>query len=65
MSSDWVYFFLDASSQLFNKLMIITSYNMIKIGRGNSRGDNSVSTQNQRCNQLLLKTRDSTVLFGI
>ena len=25
-------FFLDASSQLFNKLMIITSHNMIKMG---------------------------------
>ena len=25
-------FFLDASAQLFNKLMIITSYNMIKMG---------------------------------
>ena len=25
-------FFLDASSQLFNKLMIITSYNVIKMG---------------------------------
>ena len=25
-------FFLDASSQLFNKLMIITFYNMIKMG---------------------------------
>ena len=27
-----IYFFLDASSQLFNKLMIITSYNIIKMG---------------------------------
>ena len=27
-----IYFYLDATSQLFNKLMIITSYNMIKIG---------------------------------
>ena len=27
-----VFFFLDASSQLFNKLMIITFYNMIKMG---------------------------------
>ena len=27
-----IFFFLDASTQLFNKLMIITSYNMIKIG---------------------------------
>ena len=25
-------FFLDASTQLFNKLMIKTSYNMIKMG---------------------------------
>ena len=32
MSSDGYIFFLDASSQLFNKLMIISSYNMIKIG---------------------------------
>ena len=31
MSSDG-YFFLDASPQLFNKLMIITSNNMIKMG---------------------------------
>ena len=27
-----IVFFLDASTQLFNKLMIITSYNMIKMG---------------------------------
>ena len=27
-----LFFFLDVSSQLFNKLMIITSYNMIKMG---------------------------------
>ena len=27
-----IYFFLDALSQLINKLMIITSYNMIKMG---------------------------------
>ena len=27
-----IFFFLDASTQLFNKLMIITSYNMIKMG---------------------------------
>ena len=34
MSSDgYIFFyFLDASSQLFNKLMITTSYNMIKKG---------------------------------
>ena len=32
MSSDGNFFFLDASSQIFNKLMIITSYNMIKMG---------------------------------
>ena len=32
MSSEGYIFFLDASSQLFNKLMIITSYNMIKMG---------------------------------
>ena len=32
MSSDGYIFFLDASSQLFNKLMIITSHNMIKMG---------------------------------
>ena len=31
MSSDGYIFFPDASSQLFNKLMIITSYNMIKL----------------------------------
>ena len=27
-----IFFLLDVPSQLFNKLMIITSYNMIKIG---------------------------------
>ena len=27
-----IFFLLDVSSQLFNKLMIITSYNMIKMG---------------------------------
>ena len=32
MSSDEYIFFLDASSQLFNKLMIKTSYNVIKMG---------------------------------
>ena len=33
MSNDGHFFFLlDVSSQLFNKLMIITSYNMIKMG---------------------------------
>ena len=32
MSSDGYIFFLDASSQLFNKLMIIAFYNMIKMG---------------------------------
>ena len=32
MSSDGYIFFLDASSQLFNKLMIISSYNVIKMG---------------------------------
>ena len=32
MSSGGYIFFLDASSQLFNKPMIITSYNVIKMG---------------------------------
>ena len=32
MSSDGYIFCLDASSQLSNKLMIINSYNMIKMG---------------------------------
>ena len=32
MSSDGHIFFLNASSQLFNKLMAISSYNVIKIG---------------------------------
>ena len=32
MSNDGHFFLLDVSSQLFNKLMIITSYNMIKMG---------------------------------
>ena len=27
-----IFFFLDASTQLLNKLMIITSYNRIKMG---------------------------------
>ena len=27
-----IFFFLDASTQLFNKPMIINSYNMIKMG---------------------------------
>ena len=27
-----IFFLLDVSTQLFNKLMIITSYNMIKMG---------------------------------
>ena len=27
-----IFFFRDASTQLFNKLMIITSYNLIKMG---------------------------------
>ena len=27
-----IFFILNASSQLFNKLMIITSYNVIKMG---------------------------------
>ena len=27
-----IFFFLDASTQLFNKLMTIISYNMIKMG---------------------------------
>ena len=38
----------------------IISHNMIKMGGGISKGLNSVSTQNQRCHQLLLFTRDST-----
>ena len=33
MSNDGHFFLLDVSSQLFNKLMIITSYNVIKMGR--------------------------------
>ena len=32
MSNDGHFFLLDVSSQLFNKLIIITSYNMIKMG---------------------------------
>ena len=60
-----IFFFLDASTQSFNKLMIITSYNYDQNGWGNLRGDNSVSTQNHRCHQLLLKTRDPTFSFGI
>ena len=38
ISSDGYIFFLDASSQLFNKLMIITSYNLIKMGGVNQGG---------------------------
>ena len=66
MSNDGhIFFLLDVSSQLFNKLMIITSYNMIKMGGVIQRGDNSVCTQNQRCHQLFLFTRDSKFLLGI
>ena len=32
MSNDGHFFLLNVTSQLFNKLMIITSYNMIKMG---------------------------------
>ena len=32
MSNDRFFFLLDVSSQLFNKLMIIASYDMIKMG---------------------------------
>ena len=32
MSNDGHFFLLDVSSQFFNKLMIIPSYNMIKMG---------------------------------
>ena len=33
MSNDGhIFFLLDVTSQLFNKLMVITSYNMIKMG---------------------------------
>ena len=32
MSNDEHFFVLDVSTELFNKLMIITSYNMIKMG---------------------------------
>ena len=31
-NNGYIIFFLDASSQLFNTLIIITSYNMIKMG---------------------------------
>ena len=59
-----IFFFLDASSQLFNKLMIITSYNMIKMG-GVIQGELIRSVpKNQRCHQLLLFTRESAFLFG-
>ena len=36
---------------------------MIKMGGRISRGLKSVSTQNQRCHQLLLFTRDPTFFF--
>ena len=62
MSSDGYSFFLDVSSQLLNKLMIITlQYD--QNGWGNSKGVNSVSTQNQQCHKMLLFTRDSTFCF--
>ena len=35
MSNDEHFFLLGVSSEFFNKLMIITSYNMIKMGRVN------------------------------
>ena len=38
MINDGHFFLLDVSSQLFNKLMIIASYNMIKMG-GVIQGD--------------------------
>ena len=60
-----IFFFLDASTQLFNKTMIITSYNMIIMG-GVIQGEMTrLVLRNQRCYQLLLKTRDPTFLFGI
>ena len=58
--------FLDASSQLFNKLMIITSYNMIKMG-GVIKGELtwSVLKISRVINYfLLLFTRESAILFG-
>ena len=60
MSSDGYIFFLDVSSQLFNKRMIITSYNMIKMG-GVIQGEITWLV----LNQLILKTRDSTFSFGV
>ena len=53
MSSDGYIFFLDASSQLFNKLMIITSYNVIKMG-GVIQGE---------ITQLVLRIRDVITTF--
>ena len=61
MNSDGYVYFLN---DYIIKLTPIISHNMIKMGGGISSGINSVSTQNQRCHQLLLFTRDSTFLFG-
>ena len=63
MSSGGFIFFLDALSQLINKLMIITSYNMIKMG-GVIQGELARSVLEISCHQLLLFTRESAFLFG-
>ena len=50
MNNDGYIYFLN---DYIPKLTPIISRNMIKMGGGISRGLNAVSTQNQRCHQLL------------
>ena len=61
----YIFFVLDASTQIFNKIIIITSYDMIIMG-GVVQGElTRLVLRNQRCHQLLFKTRDPTFLFYI
>ena len=65
MSSDGYTFSLDASSKLFNKLMGITSYNVIKMG-GVIQGEiTRLVLRIRGVITFFLKTRDSTFSFGI
>ena len=60
-----IFFFLDASTQIFNKLMIITSYDMIRMG-GVIQGEiTRLVLRIRGVDQLLLKTRDPKFSFGI
>ena len=60
-----IFFLLDVSSQLFNKVMIITSYNLIKMG-GVIQGE--ITRLVLRISGVInyfFFTRDSTFLLGI